>query len=164
MTTVDESAPAPATFQPAAPVPQPAPALPQLADQQAASVQIPTGGYASRVVRIPLPAFALPGVPLPWVEMRNPGMMAQAALDEIQAGMQAVQVGPDGEPVAGADTAAIFEQLQRLMRAWCMWDATSDDDVPPLLPDPASADILRKAPSGVLIEVMRAFQELQNPQ
>jgi hypothetical protein len=154
--------PVPATFTPQ-PLPPAAPTapLPQLADQQATTVQVPPGGYASRFVRIPLQEFALPGVPEPWVEIRNPGMMAQEALDEIVAGFRAVRVGPDGEP----DQTAVYQQLLHLIRSWCMWDARSDDDRPPMLPtNPTDIATLRRAPGGALLKVFTAFQELQNPQ
>jgi hypothetical protein len=159
------SAPVPAAFDaqpPAPPVVQPTP-LPQLADQQATAVQIPEGGYASRWTRIPLPQFALPGLPEPWIEIRNPGMMPQTALDEIAAALTAVEVGPNGEPLA-RDNDKVYDQLLKLIRGWCMWDAMSDADVPPLLPTPTDAAMLRRAPSGALAQVFRAFAELQNPQ
>ncbi|MDH6141160.1 hypothetical protein P3T35_003173 [Kitasatospora sp. GP30] len=157
--------PVPATFDPQPPVPAPITPtqLPQLADQQATAVQIPEGGYASRWTRIPLPQYAVAGVPEPWVEIRNPGMMPQSALDEIGAALTRVETGPDGEPVA-RDSGVIFDQLLRLIRSWCMWDATSDADVPPLLPPPVDAVTLRRAPSGALGHVFKTFAELQNPQ
>lgn len=157
--------PVPAAFdaQPPAAIPAAPAPIPQLADQQATAVQIPEGGYASRWTRIPLPQFALPGLPEPWVEIRNPGMMPQQKLDEISAALTRVETGPDGQPLA-RDTDVIFDQLLQLIRAWCMWDATSDADTPPLLPPPADAATLRRAPSGALVHVFRAFMELQNPQ
>jgi hypothetical protein len=161
MATPDQAVPP--TFTAPTPAPDPAAqAIPQLANQQATAVQIPTGGYASRFVRIALPQFALPGVPEPWIEIRNPGMMAQQSLDEIGTALGLVETGPDGEPVA-ADTEAILRQMQRLIRAWCMWDAVSDDDVPPPLPAPSELATLRRAPSGALVAVMKAFMELQDP-
>jgi hypothetical protein len=167
MTQPEPALPAPmvpAAFQPQPPVPLPTyEQVPQLADQQATSVQIPEGGYASRWTRIPLPKVALPGVPEPWVEIRNPGMMAQDALDEIATALTSVEVGSNGEPVA-RDSGKIYEQLLKLIRGWCMWDAWSDAEVPPLLPAPTDAAVLRRAPSGALAQVFKAFAELQNPQ
>jgi hypothetical protein len=157
--------PVPATFVPQ-PVPSAAPAapvLPQLADQQATAVQIPEGGYAQRIVRIPLPQFHLAEVPAPWVEMRNPGLMAQEALEEIGHGLTGVTIGPDGQP-SEADSELVLATMARLLRRWCMWDASSEDDVPPLLPETVTVESLRKAPLGVFRAIGAAFVELQNPQ
>lgn len=163
MTTPDQSGTVPAAFAaPAPPAPAP-PGIPQLADQNATSVQIPEGGYASRFTRLRLPQFALPGVPEPWVEIRNPGMMAQETLDEIGAAINAVEIGPNGEPVTDTDGAAIYAQMLRLIRSWCLWDAVSEDDVPPLLPAPSDLATLRRAPAGALVAVFKAFMELQDP-
>lgn len=162
MTTPDQAAVPAAFAAPAAPVPTP-PGIPQIADQSATAAQIPAGGYASRFTRISLPQFALSGLPEPWVEIRNPGMMAQETLDEIGAAINAVEVGPNGEPATDTDGAAIYAQMLRLIRSWCIWDAVSEDDVPPLLPAPSDMATLRRAPAGALVAVFKAFMELQDP-
>lgn len=161
----NHTGPVPGTFLPQPPVPLPVyEQIPQIADQQAvASVQIPTGGYAQRVTRIPLPQFALEGLPEPWVEIRNPGLMAPEILEEIGKGLSGVKPDADGEPSVD-DEQLVWTTMIRLMRGWCMWDATSEDDVPPLLDSKVTVGLLRKAPMGVIKALMKAFQELQNPQ
>lgn len=157
--------PVPPTFQPQPPVPLPAYEQPaQTAPQAPAAVRIPEGGYALRVVRVPLPEFALAGLPEPWVEMRNPGLMSQEALEGMMEEMRAVKIGDDGEPTDVADVNRIFGQVLKLVRDWCMWDGGSDEDVPPLLPKPTTLAVLRRAPAGALKKIMETFQELQNPQ
>lgn len=161
-----EPMPVPSTFQAQPPVPLPAyeqPPVPQLADQANAAPQIPEGGYAQRIVRIPLPQFRLEGLPEPWVEMRNTGMMSQDALDELGQGLQGVAIGADGKPAEG-DVSTVMATLTKLIRRWCMWDGSSDDDVPPMLPEQVDVASLRRAPVGVLKTIMKATQELSDPQ
>lgn len=154
----------PSTFQPQPPVPLPAyeqpAAVPQLADQANAAPQVPEGGYASRIVRISLPQFHLQGLPEPWVEMRNPGMMSQDALEAIGRGLQGQQSDADAEP----DPDVIMGTLAQLVRRWCMWDGTSEDDMPPMLPEQVDVASLRRAPVGVLKHVMQTVKELSDPQ
>jgi hypothetical protein len=160
-------APPPASVQPIPeqPVPavQPQP-LPQIqaVESLAPSVKIPEGGYAQRIVRVPMPQFQLEGLPEPWVEMRNPGLMATSSLDEMGNGLRGIKVGEDGEPTAG-DTQVVLATMVRLLRRWCMWDATSEEDVPPLLPETITADMVQRAPLGVIKAIGAAFMELQDP-
>jgi hypothetical protein len=172
MTTPVHAAPAfedpvPPTFQPQPAVPLPAyeqQGIPQAADQEAVtSVQVPVGGYAKRIVRLPMPQFALPGLPDLWIEIRNPGLLAQSTIEEMQQGLRGVTVDEAGEP-GEADSKLILETMSSLLRRWCMWDATSDDDIPPLLPETVTVADLSRAPLGVLGEIGKAFRELQNPQ
>lgn len=161
-----EAEPVPGTFLPQPPVPLPVyEQIPQIADQQAlASTQIPPGGYAQRITHIPLPQFALEGLPEPWIEMRNPGLMAPETLKEIGKGLSGIAVGPDGEPDDEAGEAAVWATMARLLRRWCMWDATNEDAVPPLLDETVTVELLNKAPMGVMKAITAAFKELQNPQ
>lgn len=175
MTTPVHAAPAfeqadvPPTFQPQPPVPLPVyeqpQQIPQIADQAAVtSVQVPEGGYAQRTTRIYMNQFRLEGLPELWIEMRNPGLMAPSAIDEMSTGLRGVKTDDQGDPVDGTDTTLIMETVARLMRRWSMWDATSDDQVPPMLPEAVTIEDLNKAPIGVLGAIGRAFKELQNPQ
>lgn len=164
----EEQAPVPPTFQPQPPVPLPAyeqQNMPQIADQAAiTSVQVPQGGYAQRITRIPMDEFRLEGQPELWVEMRNPGLLAPDTIEEITKGLSGVTVDDKGEPTTSGDTRVILETMGRLLRRWCMWDATSDDDQPPMLPEAVTVEMLGKAPIGVLGALGKAFRELQNPQ
>lgn len=151
----------PPTFQPQPPVPLPAYEQPVPQMQQAPPpVQVPEGGYAQRVVRIPMTKFTLPGLEDLWVDMRNPGLMAPSAVDDIATQLQGVSA--DQAETEEAKQAA-YAAILALVRRWRMWDATSDDDVPPLLPEVPDVDTLQRAPLGVLVELGRAFQELQDP-
>jgi|SRR5689334_2148055 len=162
----------PATFQPQPPVPLPAyeqPAVPQLADQSNAAPQIPEGGYAQRFVTVPLPEFDQPGITCS-VRIRNPGMMSQSAFEGMAAALSDVKVGDDGAPeVDETDLAsvmpAMYQQLLRLIAGWTMWDAESDEEVPPLLPSPPTTEAeLKRAPAGALKAIMGIVQELSDPQ
>jgi hypothetical protein len=73
-------------------------------------------------------------------------------------------MGDDGEPTDSGDTKVILETMGKMLRRWSMWDATSDDDEPPMLPETVTLEMLGKAPIGVLGALGRAFKELQNPQ
>jgi hypothetical protein len=173
MTTPVHAAPAfedhvPPTFQPQPAVPLPVyeqQGMPQIADQEAVtSVQVPKGGYAQRITRISMNEFRLEGQPELWVEMRNPGLMAPNSIDEITDGLKGMKMGDDGEPVSSGDTKVILETMGKMLRRWCMWDATSDEDEPPMLPETVTLEMLGKAPLGVLAALGKAFKELQNPQ
>ncbi|MEZ0066676.1 hypothetical protein ABIA32_002688 [Streptacidiphilus sp. MAP12-20] len=157
----------PPTFQPQAAVPLPAYEQQLVADtpQPPAPVQIPKGGYAQRFVTVPLPTFNLPGIDCQ-VKLRNPGMMAHGATEDMVAAVETVELDDDGEPVNKAQAfPMLHRQLLGLIAAWTMWDATSPDDNPPLLPSPpASIDDLKRAPSGAIQAILAAVAELQVPQ
>ncbi len=155
------AAPQPVYEQPPAPAPQPLPQI-HAVEVVAPSVQVPEGGYAQRVVRIPLPQFALPGLPIPWIEMRNPGLMAPESIDEISKGLRGISVDEGADPSA-ADAEVIMATMIKLLRRWCIWDARSEADVPPLLPETPSRELLSWAPLGVIGAIGQAFRELQDP-
>ena len=142
--------------------PQPLPQI-QAVASVAPSVQIPEGGYARRITTIRLPQFHLEGLPEPWIEMRNPGLMSSSAIDEISKGLRGVAVGDDGEPTE-ADAEIIKTTMLKLLRRWCIWDARSEADVPPLLPETPTVELLSYAPLGVIGAIGAAFRELQDPQ
>ena len=158
----------PATFQPQQAVPVPVyaqQAVPQIVDQEAVtSVQVPQGGYAQRITRLPLPELALPGLPEPWMEIRNPGLLSQSTIEELGQGLRGVTTGDDGQPTGEVDSQLIIATMAKLLRRWCMWDATSDEDVPPLLPETITLEDLNKAPLVALKSIVRAFREFQDPQ
>jgi len=142
--------------------PQPLPQI-QAVQSVAPSVQVPEGGYAQRITTIKLPQFHLQGLPEPWIEMRNPGLMASETIDEISRGLRGISVGDDGEPTA-ADAEVIKTTMLKVLRRWCIWDARSEADVPPLLPATPTVEGLSYAPLGVIGAIGAAFRELQNPQ
>jgi hypothetical protein len=158
----------PATFQPQQAVQVPVyeqQAVPQILDQEAVtSVQVPKGGYAQRITRIPLPELALPGLPEPWLEIRNPGLLSQSTIEELSQGLRGVTTGNGGQPTGEADSQLIMATMAKLLRRWCMWDATSDDAIPPLLPETITLENLNKAPLVALKSITRGFRELQDPQ
>jgi hypothetical protein len=161
----------PATFLPQGPVPLPAyeQPVPQLADQANTAPKIPEGGYASRFVTIPLPEFNQPGITCS-VRLRNPGMMSQGAFEGMADSVSGIELGADGEPdMAKVDAVAampaLYAQLLKLIAGWTMWDAESEDEIPPLLPSPpASVDDLKRAPAGALKAVLAGMGELLGPQ
>jgi hypothetical protein len=164
------SVPVPATFQPQPPVPLPAYEQPvQAAAPEPAPAAIPEGGYAKRFIDLPLPEFNLPGIDCQ-VRLRNPGMMSQGAFEDLFSSIDGIQLGPDGEPVLDAEQAKqalpkLYGQLTKLIASWTMWDATSAEDVPPLLPSPPeTAEHLKAAPAGAIKRIMDAVQELKDPQ
>jgi len=58
----------------------------------------------------------------------------------------------------------IYETVAKLLRRWSMGDGSSDADTPPMLPEFPDAGLLRKAPLGVVRQIVRVFRELQDPQ
>ena len=155
-------APAPVVEQPTAPQPAPLPQI-QAVQSIEPSVQIPEGGYARRIVRVPLPQLHLEGMAEPWIEMRNPGLMSTEALEQIGKGLQGIRVAEGEEPTA-EDEGVIYETVAQLLRRWCMWDGSSVEDTPSMLPEIPTAALLRRVPLVVVRQIVRAFQELQDPQ
>jgi hypothetical protein len=162
----------PATFQPQGPVPLPAheqPTPAPAAPQAPGAVPIPEGGYARRFIDLPLPEFNLPGINCV-VRLRNPGMMSQGAFEELFSSIDGIQVDANGEPVLDIEQAKqalprLYGQLMNLIASWRMWDATSAEDVPPLLPSPpTTVEDLKRAPAGAMKRILDAVQELKDPQ
>lgn len=100
-----------------------------------------------------------------WVEIRNPGMMPPAALEEARAGLKDVPVGDDGRPLDDdAAAPAVWAMLAKLIRRWHVYDVMADDDPLPLLPSPPrTADVVKQAPGAVLKRIMEVVEQLQNP-
>ena len=108
----------PATFLPQPPVPLPVyEQVPQIADQAAvASVQVPEGGYAQRFVKIPLPQLHIEGVQAPWIELRNPGLMAPDVFDEMSKGLAGVTENEAGEPLERDQ--GVIDAYRQITAAW----------------------------------------------
>lgn len=129
-------------------------------------VPLPPGvTHATLFPRLEFPELTPPGHDLMWVEIRNPGMMPPAALDEARAGLKDVPTGDDGRPLDD-DVAepAVFAMLAKMVRKWNVYDVMADDDPLPLLPSPPrTADVVKQAPSAILKRVMEVVAALQDP-
>lgn len=131
----------------------------------AASVLPPGVTHATLFPRIEFPELSSDGQPV-WVEIRNPGMMPPAALEEAQVGLADIEMDAEGRPVDDSKAApAVFLMLARMIRRWSVPDIMSMEDPLPMLPSPPkTADDIRQAPSMILSRVMDVVRALQNPQ
>jgi hypothetical protein len=130
-----------------------------------AAIVLPPGvTHATLFPRIEFPELSTSEQPV-WVEIRNPGLMPPAVLEEAQAGLDGIETDAEGRPVDDRKAApAVYLMLAKLIRRWEVFDVMADADPLPLLPSPPkTADDVRQAPSMILNRVMEVVHALQNP-
>lgn len=136
------------------------------AEQQPETVTLPEGvTYGTLFPRIEFPELTPEGADLVWVEIRNPGMMPPAALEEARGAMVDVEVDDQGRPVDEAKAApAVYGMLAKMIRKWHVYDVMADDDPLPLLPSPPrTAEVVKQAPGAILQKIMELVKALQDP-
>jgi hypothetical protein len=139
---------------------------PPPAEQQEEPIPLPPGvTYGTLFPRIEFPELTPDGADLVWVEIRNPGMMPPAALEEAKGAMKDVQVDDEGRPVDEEKAApAVYSMLAKMIRKWNVYDVMADDDPLPALPSPPrTADVVKQAPGAILKRLMEVITALQNP-
>jgi hypothetical protein len=98
-------------------------------------------GYLNRVIPLEFPELGgvdEDGNAIVWVKIRNPRTMP---MDHL---------APD---VQGGDQALARQIAANLIRDWHVWDATSDEDEPPLLGLPATPELVAKLPMEVAARI-----------
>lgn len=128
--------------------------------------ELPPGvTYGTLFPRIEFPELTPDGADLVWVEIRNPGMMPPAALEEARGAMRDVQTDEQGRPVDEEKAApAVYGMLAKMIRKWNVYDIMADDDPLPALPSPPrTADVVKQAPGAILQKLMELVTALQNP-
>lgn len=112
-------------------------------------------GYAERFKTIHFPEL---GDDL-WVTIRNPKTMPPSALKTPD-----IVMGPDGMPVdEDKAEAEMYKLIASLVKSWRLYDATSDDDDQPVLPLPATAELVAKLPVAVFNKIVTEMSLATNP-
>lgn len=94
-----------------------------------------------------------------YVTLRNPKVLPP---DFIRP--KDIPVGPDGMPLNPADAEnEMYAIISRLIRDWCVYDATSDDDNQPRLPLPATPELIRKLPMMIITKITEELAKAVNP-
>jgi hypothetical protein len=112
----------------------------------------PMAGYLNRFIDLGFPDLG--GVDennraIVWVKMRNPRLIAGD--DLIGDSAKTVRLDPEtGKPIEVSAGREMFGTFAKLILAGNVWDATSLDDDPPLLPMPPSAADVGKMPIEIL--------------
>jgi hypothetical protein len=121
--------------------------------------------YGTLFPRIEFPELTPEGADMVWVEIRNPGMMPPAALEDARGAMADVEVDDQGRPVDEAKAApAVFGMLAKMIRKWHVYDVMADDDPLPVLPSPPrTAEVVKQAPSAILQRLMEVITALKDP-
>ena len=121
--------------------------------------------YGTLFPRIEFPELTPAGSDVVWVEIRNPGMMPPAALEEARGAMKDVQVDEEGRPVdEEAAAPAVYGMLAKMIRKWNVYDVMADDDPLPALPSPPrTAEVVKQAPGAILQRLMEVITALQDP-
>lgn len=133
-------------------------------------------GYANRIITLTFPELAEDGDHIE-VVIRNPRLMpvdelrsagdglTRAELEQFQAAQQALAAGqpvPDGL-VTDKDADRGFAMVAKLIIGWHVYDATSTQAEQPLLPLPATPELVRKLPMEILTRLMEEVGKV-NPQ
>jgi len=104
-------------------------------------------GYANRIIRIEYPDLG----DKVFVEYRNPRTAPSADLS------------PDDNNNL-TQRQSSFLVISRLLRSWCVYDATVDDDDPPELTGPATPEMVSKMPFVIVNDILGAVAAaLQGP-
>lgn len=82
---------------------------------------------------------------------------AKAALDE------GISLPPEDNLVTEDDTRRGYAFIAKLVVAWHVYDATSAEKDQPLLPLPATPELVAKLPAEILTRIMQEVQAI-NPQ
>jgi hypothetical protein len=114
-------------------------------------------GYLNRFVDLDLSEYG-EGC---YIRIHNPKVVPQSMLEPDKK----IVVGADGKPVdSDAAQAGTQEVLARLVKDWQVYDATCFDDEQPLLSLPATPDLIRRLPFGVLAQLNKLVTDaIPNP-
>lgn len=96
-------------------------------------------GYTNRIIRTEYPDLG----DKVYVEYRNPRTASSGDLS------------PDDNTNLSQRQAS-FAIIARLMRNWCVYDATVDDDDPPELDGPATPEMVAKMPFVITNDILSA--------
>lgn len=122
--------------------------------------------YRDRIVTLMFPELAEPGDTL-WVAIRNPMHVPASELGRLRD----VPVDDEGQPLDDrAATNAMTETLASLIVGWRLYDATVAEidehgqALPqPLLPQPATPDLVRRLPAPVVKALSMHIQQSLAP-
>lgn len=134
-------------------------------------------GYANRIITLPFPELAEPGDDI-HVVIRNPRLMpveelrslaggdrSKADMDRIAAAKAALDAGQDvpDDLVTDEDAGRGFAMVARLVIGWHVYDATSTEEDQPLLPLPATPELVGKLPQDILTRIMEEVNKANPP-
>lgn len=95
-----------------------------------------------------------------WVTIRNPKTMPPARLRPND-----IPVDGNGNPLNPEQAEfEMYRVLATLVKDWHLYDATSDDDDQPVLPLPATAELVACLPLGVINKMAEELAAATNPQ
>jgi hypothetical protein len=112
-------------------------------------------GYADRTVTLYFPDLG----DEVYVTLRNPRTMPPSALKPKNLALDA-----QGQPVdEDAAELEVYEMFAKLVRDWCVYDATSDADDQPRLGLPATAELVQKLPASIITRITEELTRAVNP-
>ena len=115
------------------------------------------GRYANATTRFDFPDLSEDDDPI-YVIIRNPKTVPAERL----APAGDVPTGPDGKPERDAAMNASFEVMAGLVVDWHVYDATAEDDSPPL-PLPATVAMLRSLPFEIVQAITDEIAKVLSP-
>lgn len=116
-------------------------------------------GYANRVLTLTFPELSEEGDNV-HVVIRNPRTMSSGELTPRD-----VAVGPNGQPIDQAEaTRAGHEVLAKMVIGWHVYDATDASDDQPLLPLPATPDLVAKLPVEIQNRMAAEWKNISSPE
>jgi hypothetical protein len=131
-------------------------------------------GYANRIITLNFPELSEDQEKDPIrVVIRNPRLMPMGELAAKEA--DGVTIGEDGEPVVSDGdkaTAATLSRMANMIIGWRCYDASApielDDEgnitsPQPLLPLPATADLVGRLPMEIISRLGDVIKEAVNP-
>lgn len=110
-------------------------------------------GYSNRTIRFDFPELSEDGDPI-HVVIKNPKHMPAGEL---------IPEGVDENTSATESLQHIYPVVARLVKAWHVYDGTSDDDDLPPLGLPATAELVAKLPFPILNKISEALKEVVSP-
>jgi hypothetical protein len=126
-------------------------------------------GYASRLIRLDFPELSEDPENDPiFVTIRNPKLMPLQELQDNGGN----ELDADGNPVQEKATAGMLRIISRLIAVWRVYDATHLQINPttgevmdqPLLPLPATPELVGKLPSAIINRIGDELTGAVNPQ
>lgn len=116
-------------------------------------------GYANRVLTLTFPELSEAGDNV-HVVIRNPKTMTTTELQPAD-----IAIGPDGKPLdpAAAERAG-HEVLARMVIGWHVYDATDTNDDQPILPLPATPELVAKLPLEIQNRMAAEWKKIANPE
>lgn len=104
-------------------------------------------GYANRIVRREYPELG----EKVFIEYRNPKTVAADILAPSDSNNL-------------TNRQVLYQISANLLRNWCVYDGTSDDDEPPMLEAPATPEMVGRMPFAIVRDLMDDITEaIQGP-